>query len=278
VPTIDLIHVRPFDDVPGYLAALRAMKKAGRVKYIGVTAAFPNQHAQLEAIMRSEPLDFVSVDYAIDNRLVEQTILPLARERKIAVIANFPFGGNSGPNQTIVNRLFKRTANTPLPAWAAEFDAKSWGQFFLKYVISNPAVTAVRAGTEKPHHMLDNIGGGIGRLPNDAMRKRMVQFIDALPEVAEPAPQGPPAVATPAAILDRYVGEYTAPGILLAFSHREGRLFVKPGTDSDIPLIARSETRFTAGPIAIEFQLDAQGKVTGAILHEGPRQTTLARK
>jgi aryl-alcohol dehydrogenase-like predicted oxidoreductase len=279
VPTIDLIHVRPFDDVPGYLAVLRAMKKEGRVRYIGVTAAFPNQHAQLESIMRTEPIDFISVDYAIDNRTVEGTILPLARERKIAVLANFPFGGNSGPNNTIINRLFRRTANTPLPAWAADFDAKTWGQFFLKYVISHPAVTVVRAGTEKAHHMLDNLGGGAGRLPNEATRKRMAQFVDALPELPDAAPQGPPQVAVPAAILDRYVGAYTAAsGILLSFRRDGARLFVKPGADSDIPLVARSETRFSAGPIVIEFQLDGEGKVTGAILEEGPQRTSLARR
>jgi hypothetical protein len=254
------------------------VKEAGRVRYIGVTAAFPNQHAQLEAIMRSEPIDFVSVDYAIDNRAVEQTLLPLARARKIAVMANFPFGGNSGPNNTIVNRLFKRTANTPLPAWAAEFDVKSWGQFFLKYVISNPAINAVRAGTEKPHHMLDNIGGGVGRLPNDAMRKRMVQFIDALPEVVDSATVAPPSMAIPTAILDRYVGAYTATGILLTFRREGERLVLRPGADSEIVLVTRSEIRFTTGPIAIEFQVDGQGKVTGAILEEGPRRTTLERK
>ena len=279
VPTIDLIQVRPFDDVPGYLAVLREMKKEGRVRYIGVTAAFPNQHAQLEAIMRTEPVDFISVDYAIDNRNVEEKILPLAQERKIGVVACFPFGGNAGPGNTVTNRLFRRAGTKPLPEWAAEFDAGTWAQFFLKYVVSHPAVTVVRTGTEKAHHMLDNIRGGIGRLPNEAMRKRMAQFVDALPEAPVAAPQGPPPVALPAAIVERYVGEYTgASGIILTFRRDGATLLVKPGTSSEVPLVARSETRFSIGPMVIEFQLDGQGKVTGAILEQGQQRIPLERK
>jgi diketogulonate reductase-like aldo/keto reductase len=90
--------------------------------------------------------------------------------------------------------LFSRVANKPLPEWAAEFDAKSWAQFFLKYVISHPAVTVARVGTTKATHMLDNIGGGIGRLPNEATRKRMAELIDALPAATPPRPPAPPAL------------------------------------------------------------------------------------
>ena len=279
VSKIDLIQVRAFDDVPGYLAVLREMKKEGRVRYIGVTAAFPNQYAQLESAMRNEPIDFISVDYAADNRSVEEKILPLARERKIGVVACFPFGGNAGPNNTVTNRLFRRAGSTPVPEWAADFDAKTWGQFFLKYVVSHPAVTVVRTGTEKATHMLDNIGGGMGRLPNEAMRKRMAQLVDALPEAPPAAPPGPPPVALPAAVLDRYVGEYTSTsGIIMVFRRDGARLLVKPGSDSEIPIVARSETRFSVGPFAFEFQLDGQGKVTGVILEQGPQRTTLERK
>ena len=182
VPTIDLLQVRAFDDVPGYLAVLREMKKEGRVRYVGVTAAFANQYAQLETAMRNEPMDFISIDYAADNRAVEQTILPLALERKIAVMACFPFGGNAGPGNTVTNRLFRRAGTQPLPDWASEFDARTWAQFFLKYLVSHPAVTVVRTGTEKAAHMLDNIRGGIGRLPNEATRKRMAQLVDSWPQ------------------------------------------------------------------------------------------------
>ena len=122
--------------------------------------------------MRNEQIDFVGIDYHVGDRRVEQTILPLALERKIAVMAYFTFDRGS---------LFKRVGSTPLPEWAAEFDAKTWAQFFLKYVISHPAVTVARTGTTKAAHMLDNIGGGIGRLPNEATRKRMAQLMDSLP-------------------------------------------------------------------------------------------------
>ena len=279
VSRIDLLQVRAFDDVPGYLAVLREMKKEGRVRYIGVTAAFSNQYAQLEEAMRNEPMDFISIDYAADNRAVEQTILPLAQERKIAVIACFPFGGNSGPGNTVTNRLFRRAGTTPLPEWAAEFDARTWAQFFLKYVVSHPAVTVVRTGTEKATHMLDNIGGGIGRLPDAATRKRMAQLVDSLPEAPVTTPQAPPSVAVPAAILERYVGEYNGPsGIVLTFRRVGATLVVKPGSNPEMSVAARSETRFAVGPIVIEFQLDAGGKVTGAIMEQGPQRIPLTRK
>lgn len=128
--------------------------------------------------MRNEPLDFIGIDYALDNRqVVEETILPLAQERKIGVIAYFPFGqGGTGP-------LFRRAGTMSLPEWAADFDARSWAQFFIKYVISHPAVTVVRTGTSKATHMLDNLAGGIGRLPNEATRKRMAELVDSWPQV-----------------------------------------------------------------------------------------------
>jgi diketogulonate reductase-like aldo/keto reductase len=98
------------------------------------------------------------------------------------VIAFFPFSNNSGVScGTLSRNLFARVGTTPLPEWAADFDAKTWAQFFLKYVISHPAVTVARTGTTKSAHMLDNLGGGIGRLPNEAMRKRMAEFVAALP-------------------------------------------------------------------------------------------------
>ena len=180
VPRIDLVQVHVSAD-PTHIALLKELKKEGRVRYIGVQAGFDQQLAQLESMMRNEPIDFVGVRYTIDSRKVEDTILPLAQERKIGVLAYFPFGGNIGPGGVVSSSVFRRVGTTPLPEWAAEFDAKSWAQFFLKYVLSHPAVTAVRAGTTKATHMMDNIGGGIGRLPNEATRKRMAQYVDALP-------------------------------------------------------------------------------------------------
>lgn len=169
---IDLIQVHNLGDPATQLPILREFKKQGRIRYMGITTTFDQQYAELIKIMRSEPLDFIGVDYAIDGREVENEILPLAQERKIAVLAYAPFGRT---------RLFKRVGNTPLPEWAAEIDAKSWAQVFLKWVIGHPAITAVTPATSQAKNMLDNIGGGIGRVPNQDLRKRMAAFIDALP-------------------------------------------------------------------------------------------------
>ena len=286
-PRLDLVMVSATAD-PTWIAALNEEKRAGRVRYIGIqTIVVKNQSARLESLMRDEPIDFIGVDYDASNRHVEDTILPLAQERKIGVMAFFPFSNNAGTSCNAMNRnLFARVGNTPLPEWAAEFDATTWAQFFLKYVLSHPAVTVARVGTTKAHHMVDNIGGGIGRLPNEATRKRMAALVDALPALP-PLPQNPaaqPGIALPAAVLDRYVGEFKAASGFTAIFRRDGdRLFVKPGTNPEAPLNARSETRFQdpRGPV-FEFQLDAQGKVTGAVLEQqgpqGPQRTPLERK
>jgi aryl-alcohol dehydrogenase-like predicted oxidoreductase len=181
VPKIDLIQVHVSAD-PTHLALLKELKKEGRLRYIGVQAGFDQQLPQLESMMRNEPIDFVGVRYTIDSRKVEETLLRLAQERKIGVLAYFPFGGNIGPGGVVSSSVFRRVGTTPLPEWAAEFDAKTWAQFFLKYIVSHPAVTAVRAGTSQAKHMLDNIGGGIGRLPNEATRKRMTELVDSWPK------------------------------------------------------------------------------------------------
>jgi len=175
VTTMDLIQVHNLGDVPVQLGILKEFKKAGRVGYIGVTSTSKGQYPELERLMREETLDFIGVDYAIDNRDVEETILPLAIARKTAVMVYLPFGRT---------RLFQRVAGRPLPDWAAGFDAASWAQFFIKYLLGHPAVTVVTPATSKASHMLDNIGGGIGRLPDAAMRQRMAEFIDSLPPAA----------------------------------------------------------------------------------------------
>ena len=187
-------------------------------------------------------------------------------------MAFFPFGGANGESCVTEKGLFARVANTPLPAWAAEFDARTWAQFFLKYVVSHPAVTVARVGTTKATHMLDNIGGGIGRLPNETMRRRMTEFIDALPAVVPPQ------------ILDRYVGEYrnAASGATFVFRRDGSNLLVKPGTDPEVALIARSPRRFADPKGSIfEFQIEGQGpasRVSGAILEQGSQKITLERK
>jgi aryl-alcohol dehydrogenase-like predicted oxidoreductase len=298
VSRIDLVTVSTLGDVPAHLAVLREMKKEGRVRYVGVQhLAWPKTSsrapfAELEAIMRNEQVDFVATDYSVVDRRAEETVLPLAAERKIAFMANFTFDRG---------KLFKRAGTTPLPEWATEFDARTWAQFFVKYVVSHPAVTVARTGTTKAAHMLDNIGGGIGRLPNAAMRTRMAQLVDALPELAPPAPaasQGrtlvtpeqmkqrlaslTPTVALSAATLDSFAGEYqhTAVGTIVTVRREGDRLIVKVhgNVPEELPFVARSETRFASIPYVIEFQVDAQGKVTGATWGQGPNSIPLVRR
>lgn len=174
-PKIDLIQVHNLGDVPTQLAILKELKKEGRVRYIGVTSTSDSQYGQLADIMRNEPIDFIGVDYAADNRNVEETILPLAQERKIGVLAYAPFGRTS---------LFRRAAGKELPDFARDIDATTWAQFFLKFILGHPAITAITPATSQARNMIDNIGGGIGRVPDAAMRKRMIDVVDALP----PAP------------------------------------------------------------------------------------------
>jgi aryl-alcohol dehydrogenase-like predicted oxidoreductase len=273
---IDLAMVGSLSDVTTQLAVLREMKKEGRVRYIGVHhLVFPPggsmpAFGNLESIMRNEEIDVVATDYSVGDRRAEETILPLAQERKIGFMSYFPFDRG---------RLFKRIGTTPLPAWAAEFDAKTWAQFCLKYVLSHPSVIVAREGTTNAAHMLDNIGGGIGRLPNEAMRQRMAQLVDSLPTLP-PGPLREPVVLS-AAILDRYVGEYTTPaGSIVTFRREGSTLFVKlPDPNPEVPLTARSEIRF-GNPQArvFEFHVDSQGKVTGALMEQGPQPLKLVRK
>jgi aryl-alcohol dehydrogenase-like predicted oxidoreductase len=173
-PKIDLIQVHNLGDVPTQLGILKELKAQGRIRYLGVTTTFQPQYEELVRTMRNEPLDFIGVDYAVDNREPEKTILPLAIERRIAVMVYAPFGRT---------RLFRRVGDRPVPDWASELDVKSWAQFFLKFVISHPAVTVVTPATSQAKNMLDNIGGGIGRMPDEATRKRMAELVDALPNV-----------------------------------------------------------------------------------------------
>jgi aryl-alcohol dehydrogenase-like predicted oxidoreductase len=171
-PKIDLIQVHNLGDLPTQLPILKDLKAQGRIRYIGVTTTSERQYPDLLQVMKAEPLDFIGVDYAVDNREVEAAVLPLARERKIAVMVYVPFGRT---------RLFKRVGSNPVPEWASEFDAKTWAQFFLKFVLGHPAVTVVTPATSQAKNMLDNLGGGVGRLPDEAMRKKMAAFVDALP-------------------------------------------------------------------------------------------------
>jgi aryl-alcohol dehydrogenase-like predicted oxidoreductase len=172
---IELIQVHNLGDVPTQLPILKELKQQGRIRYIGVTTTFDQQYQELMDIMRREPLDFIGVDYAVDAREVEQAILPLAQERKIAVMAYQPFGRT---------RLWNRVGDRPVPDYAKEFDATTWAQFFIKFVASHPAITVVTPATSQAKNMMDNLGGGRGRMPDAEMRKRMVATIEALPAAA----------------------------------------------------------------------------------------------
>ncbi|MBA3918451.1 MAG: aldo/keto reductase [Gemmatimonas sp.] len=169
---IDLIQVHNMADPPTQLGVLQEYKKAGKVRYVGITTTSDSQYGLLESVMRNEPLDFIGIDYAADNRGVEDKILPLAQERKIGVLVYAPFGRTS---------LFSRAANTPLPEFAKEFGAATYAQFFLKFILAHPAVTAITPATSKATNMIDNIGGGIGKLPTAAQREQIIKFVDALP-------------------------------------------------------------------------------------------------
>jgi len=174
-PAIDLIQVHNLGDVPVQLGILKEFKAAKRLRYLAVTSTSEAQYPRLLQVMREEPLDFIGVDYAVDNREAEREILPLAQERGIAVMVYVPFGRT---------RLFRRVEGRPLPDWAAEFNAASWAQFFLKFVLGHPSVTVVTPATSRASHMAENLGGGTGRLPDTSLRQRMASFVDALPPAA----------------------------------------------------------------------------------------------
>jgi aryl-alcohol dehydrogenase-like predicted oxidoreductase len=169
---IDLIQVHNLGDMPTQLGILKEMKEAGRVRYIGVTSTSEGQYEELERWMRNEPIDFIGIDYAIDNRSAEERILPTAQERGIATLIYVPFGRT---------RLWNRVAGRDVPAWAHEFGAHSWAQFFLKFLAANEAVTVITPATSRPANMADNLGAAVGALPDEAMRRRMIAHVDALP-------------------------------------------------------------------------------------------------
>lgn len=169
---IDLIQVHDVADIPGHIPIIEEYKRDGKVRYVGVTSTRKHQYATLERAMRDYPIDFIGIDYAVDNRSAADTILPLAEDLGIAVLVYVPFGRT---------RLWSRIGDAAVPDWALEFGADSWGKFFIKYAAAHPAVTCVTPATSRAKHMLDNIGAAYGELPNPAQRRRMEQLVDALP-------------------------------------------------------------------------------------------------
>ena len=169
---IDLVQVHNMGDLRTQLPILREYREKGRVRYIGVTTTIARQYDALVQLMKEEAIDFIGTDYAIDERHAEQAILPVAADKGIAVLVYAPFGRT---------RLWQRVKGRQVPQWAQEFDASSWAQFFLKFVASHPAVTAITPATSRPKNMADNMGGAMGRLPDAATRKRMIQLVEELP-------------------------------------------------------------------------------------------------
>lgn len=170
VDKVDLMQVHNLNGVDQMLPVLREWKEAGRTRYIGVTATSENQYSEVERLLRTERMDFVQVDYAIDNREVEQRVLPLAQERGVAVLTALPFGRG---------RVFEKFGNQPVPAWAQELGIRTWAQFALKYIVSHPAVTVAIPGTAKMEYLTDNLGAARGPMPDAAARRRMAALVDA---------------------------------------------------------------------------------------------------
>jgi diketogulonate reductase-like aldo/keto reductase len=161
---IDLMQIHNLVDWRAHLLTLNEWKQRGKVRYLGISHYTPSAYGQLEAVMREHALDFVQLNYSVDEREAEARLLPLAAERGIAVIVNRPFGGGG---------LLRKLGNRPLPAWAADLGCASWAQILLKFVLGHPAVTCAIPGTGKAAHMLDNLAAGVGPMPDQAMRDRM---------------------------------------------------------------------------------------------------------
>ncbi len=167
----DLMQVHNLLDWEGHLETLRDWKEKGRIRYIGMTTSHGGRHEEMSQIMATQPIDFVQFTYNILDREAEARLLPQAAERGLAVIANRPFQGGA---------LFDRFAKHPLPAWAGDFDARNWAQFFLKFVVSHPALTCAIPATSRVDHMQENMGACYGRLPDAETRTRMIRTIESL--------------------------------------------------------------------------------------------------
>ncbi|MDE0286215.1 MAG: aldo/keto reductase [Gammaproteobacteria bacterium] len=171
VETMDLMQIHNLRDWKVHLKTLKEWKEQGRIRYLGITTSHGRYHDELETIMKTEPLDFVQLTYSAANRLTDERLLPLAHDRGIATIINRPYQGGS---------LFRKVRGKPLPDWAGEIDCTSWGQFFLKFIAGHPAVTCIIPATSKVRHILDNMAGGTGRVPDAAQRRRMIDYLEAL--------------------------------------------------------------------------------------------------
>jgi aryl-alcohol dehydrogenase-like predicted oxidoreductase len=168
---LDLLQLHNVRSPGQDMAGVDGLKARGICRYTGITTTFERSYGAMEAIVKRAKPDFLEIDYAIDNRQAENRILPAAADAGTAVLVALPFGRG---------RLFRTALGKQLPDWAAEFDCGSWGQFFLKFILGHPAVTAVIPGTSNPKHMVDNLGAGRGRMPDAKQRERMVKYVESL--------------------------------------------------------------------------------------------------
>jgi diketogulonate reductase-like aldo/keto reductase len=169
--TMDLVQVHNLTDWKTHLRTLQRRKAEGKVRYTGITHYTASAHAQLEQILKTEAVDFVQFNYSLRVRHAERSLLQAAQDKGVAVIINEPFEKGT---------LFSLTKGKALPAWAADYDIQSWAQFFLKYILSHPAVTCAIPGTSSPKHVVDNMLAGHGILPDEKGREKMVAYIGAL--------------------------------------------------------------------------------------------------
>jgi aryl-alcohol dehydrogenase-like predicted oxidoreductase len=170
---IDGFLVHNFANTASELAVMREWQAAGRIRYVGASTSSDNQHSEMVTLLETEEVQLIQINYSLGDRESAKHVLPLAADKGVAVMINVPFGGTG-------NSLFDAVEGHELPPWAKDFGASSWGQFFLKYIISHPAVTVAIPGTRQVSHVNDNLGAAMGRLPDAAERLRMEQWFDAL--------------------------------------------------------------------------------------------------
>jgi len=170
---IDLLQVHNFNGIDQLFPLMKEWKQAGKIRYIGVTTSTDEQYPQMLNALKTLPLDFIQVDYSIENRGAGDEILPLAKDKAVAVLGNVPLGGRRGS-------LLSKVSGKPLPPWASDIDVTSWPQLLLKYNVSHPAITAVIPGTTKLTHLRDNQLAARGRLPDAAMRKKIEQYWESV--------------------------------------------------------------------------------------------------
>jgi diketogulonate reductase-like aldo/keto reductase len=171
VARMDLMQIHNLLDIVTHTKTLQDWKEKGRVRYIGITHYSASAHAEVERWLRSGAYDFVQINYSLAEPQAEERLLPLAAEKNIAVLINRPFAEGA---------LFRKVRGKPLPAWAPEIGVQSWGQYFLKWIVSHPAVTCAIPATAKPEHMLDNLGAARGPLPDETLRRRMRAHFDSI--------------------------------------------------------------------------------------------------